>query len=183
MGKPKGIEIMFEYKVVPAPTRGLKAKGVKSTSDRFANALETVMNDLGAQGWEYQRTDTLPVEERKGLTGKSKSFQNMLVFRRALAAKAATRPAAAQRQPVATGAQVARDGSTPNKRATEPKFTAPEKTATPPQQTKAAPQERPTPTLAAPVANPSAGNAASAPRETSSRARTSRTTDPVTMKR
>jgi len=170
---------MFEYKVVPAPTRGLKAKGVKSTSDRFANALETVMNDLGAQGWEYQRTDTLPVEERKGLTGKSKSFQNMLVFRRDIAAKLAKQPAAAQRQPIAATAKVATGGS----RATEPKFTAAEKTAPRPQATKAAPQERPTPTLATPVANPSAGNAASPPRETSSRARTSRTTDPVTMKR
>ncbi|MCF2870240.1 DUF4177 domain-containing protein [Octadecabacter sp. G9-8] len=74
----------FEYKVVPAPIRGLKAKGVKGTPARFANALQTVMNDLGAEGWEYQRTDTLPVEERQGLTGKSTSFQNMLVFRRVL---------------------------------------------------------------------------------------------------
>ena len=76
----------FEYKVVPAPTRGLKAKGVKTTPDRFANALQSVMNDLGAEGWEYQRTDTLPVEERQGLTGKTTSFQNMLVFRRSLVA-------------------------------------------------------------------------------------------------
>ena len=74
----------FEYKVVPAPMRGLKAKGVKGSPARFANALETVMNDLGADGWEYQRTDTLPVEERQGLTGKTTSFQNMLVFRRVL---------------------------------------------------------------------------------------------------
>ncbi|MEN8840122.1 MAG: DUF4177 domain-containing protein [Octadecabacter sp.] len=72
----------FEYKVVPAPMRGLKGKGVKGTPARFANALQSVMNDLGADGWEYQRTDTLPVEERVGLTGKNTSFQNMLVFRR-----------------------------------------------------------------------------------------------------
>ena len=76
----------FEYKVVPAPMRGLKAKGIKGTPARFANALQSVMNDLGADGWEYQRTDTLPVEERVGLTGKTTSFQNMLVFRRALTA-------------------------------------------------------------------------------------------------
>jgi hypothetical protein len=74
----------FEYKVVPAPVRGLKAKGLKGTAARFANALQLVMNDLGAQGWEYRRTDTLPVEERVGLTRKSTSFQNMLVFRRIL---------------------------------------------------------------------------------------------------
>jgi len=74
----------FEYKVVPAPMRGLKGKGIKGTPARFANALQTVMNEHGADGWEYQRTDTLPVEERQGLTGKTTSFQNMLVFRRAL---------------------------------------------------------------------------------------------------
>lgn len=74
----------FEYKVVPAPKRGLKAKGIKGSEARFANALQTVMNELGAEGWEYQRTDTLPLEERQGLTGKATSFQNMLIFRRAL---------------------------------------------------------------------------------------------------
>jgi len=76
---------MFEYKVIPAPTRGIKAKGAKSTQARFANALQTVMNELGAEGWEYQRMDTLPVEERQGLTGKASTFQNMLVFRRLIA--------------------------------------------------------------------------------------------------
>jgi hypothetical protein len=47
----------FEYKVIPAPLRGLKGKGIKGTPARFANALQLVMNDLGAQGWEYQRKD------------------------------------------------------------------------------------------------------------------------------
>ena len=72
----------FEYKVVPAPKKGVKAKRVRSTADRFALALEIAMNDLGAEGWEYQRTDTLPCEERSGLTGKTTGYQNMLVFRR-----------------------------------------------------------------------------------------------------
>ncbi|MCO4848017.1 MAG: DUF4177 domain-containing protein [Yoonia sp.] len=75
----------YEYKVVPAPKKGLKVKGVKSSEDRFAHALETVMNTLGAEGWEYQRSDTLPSEERSGLTGRVTTFQNMLVFRRATA--------------------------------------------------------------------------------------------------
>ncbi len=72
----------FEYKVVPAPTRGKKAKGLKSPADRFANALGAVINEMAAEGWEYQRTDTLPAEERHGLTGRSTVFQNMLIFRR-----------------------------------------------------------------------------------------------------
>lgn len=72
----------YEYKVVPAPKTGLKAKGLKTTDARFANALMVKMNDLGAEGWEYQRTDTLPCEERSGLRGRSTTFLNMLVFRR-----------------------------------------------------------------------------------------------------
>lgn len=75
----------YEYKVVPAPRRGEKARGARSTEDRFALALATLMNGLGRDGWEYLRADTLPVEERHGLTGRlSTSYQNMLIFRRVL---------------------------------------------------------------------------------------------------
>lgn len=78
--------MQFEYKVVPAPTRGKKIRGVKSSADRFANTLSELMNEMAADGWEYQRADTLPAEERAGLTGKSTVFQNVLVFRRAVEA-------------------------------------------------------------------------------------------------
>jgi len=80
----------FEYKVVPAPRKGLKAKGVKSPEERFAHALATLMNTEARDGWEYQRTDTLPMLERKGLTGSTTSYQNMVVFRRALSEAAAS---------------------------------------------------------------------------------------------
>ena len=73
----------YEYKVVPAPTRGKKARGLKSPAERFANALSAVMNEQAAEGWDYLRTDTLPSEERSGLAGRTTVFQNMLVFRRA----------------------------------------------------------------------------------------------------
>lgn len=72
----------YEYKVVPAPKKGLKGKGLKNTDARFANALMIEMNELGAEGWEYQRSDTLPCEERAGLRGRNTTFLNMLVFRR-----------------------------------------------------------------------------------------------------
>ena len=42
----------WEYKVVPAPTKGLKGKGVKGAEGRFAHALENLMNEMGAEGWE-----------------------------------------------------------------------------------------------------------------------------------
>lgn len=82
----------FEYKVIPAPKRGEKARGVKTTEDRFAYALTLLMNDLGAEGWDYVRADALPCEERAGFTGTKTTFQNVLVFRRVLA-EAEDRPA------------------------------------------------------------------------------------------
>lgn len=85
----KGRDVQrYEYKVVPAPRRGEKVKGAKTVEDRFAVALAHVMNDLGAEGWEYLRADTLPCEERVGFTGKATNFHHMLVFRRLIAAEA-----------------------------------------------------------------------------------------------
>lgn len=73
----------YEYKVVPAPAQGRKAKGVRGAEARFAFALETVMNEMAAAGWDYVRAETLPSEERQGLSGKTTVFRNLLVFRRA----------------------------------------------------------------------------------------------------
>lgn len=74
----------FEYKVVPAPKKGQRGKGVKGADARFAFALEQLMNEHAATGWEYQRTVTLPAEERSGIASRTTVYQNMLVFRRAL---------------------------------------------------------------------------------------------------
>lgn len=75
----------FEYMVIPAPKRAAKVKGVKTTEDRFAHTLMELMNEHGKEGWEYQRTDTMPVETRTGLGKKSLEDQSVLVFRRVLA--------------------------------------------------------------------------------------------------
>jgi len=90
----------YEYKVVPAPVKGERTRGIKGTRERFAHTLMTLMNEMGREGWEYLRADSLPCEERHGLTGKTTSFQNMLIFRRAVAAAAtATGPDHAPRTP------------------------------------------------------------------------------------
>jgi len=83
----------YEYKVVPAPKKPGKIKGVKGTENRFAAQLATLMNTHGSEGWEYQRTDTLPCESRQGLTGRATTFQNMLVFRREIKEMADESPA------------------------------------------------------------------------------------------
>lgn len=95
----------FEFKVIPAPKRGEKARGVKTTEDRFALALTSLMNQLGAEGWDYVRADSLPCEERAGFTGGVKTtFQNVLVFRRAIPSLSADVPTSARlllQEPVA----------------------------------------------------------------------------------
>lgn len=73
----------FEYKVVPAPRRGIRTKGAKGPAGRFANALENAINELAASGWEYIRAESLPVDERQGLSmRKTESYQNVLIFRK-----------------------------------------------------------------------------------------------------
>lgn len=74
----------FEYSVIPAPKRGLKGRGIKGGEAQFANALTQLMNQAAAEGWHYMRAETLPSEERQGLTGRTTVYQNMLVFRRAV---------------------------------------------------------------------------------------------------
>jgi hypothetical protein len=49
---------------------------------RFAHAVETAINLLAAEGWEYLRADLLPCDERSGLTGSTTHWRNLLVFRR-----------------------------------------------------------------------------------------------------
>ncbi|WP_170409328.1 DUF4177 domain-containing protein [Ruegeria atlantica] len=75
----------YEYKVVPAPQKGTKAKGVKTAEGRFAASVEQVLNQMGQDGWEYQRAELLPSEERSGLTSSTVNWRNVLVFRREIA--------------------------------------------------------------------------------------------------
>lgn len=44
------------------------------------------MNDLAGHEWEYLRAESLPCEEKTGLTGRVESYQSILVFRRRIVA-------------------------------------------------------------------------------------------------
>lgn len=92
--------VRFEYKVVPAPARGTKAKGVKTTEDRFALAMTEALNEHAGDGWEFVRVETLPCESRKGLTGTQITDQSMMVFRRIKHAAASAEPAQAPLPPL-----------------------------------------------------------------------------------
>ncbi len=94
----------YEYKVVPAPNRGTKARGVKTPEGRFANSLEAALNAQAGAGWEYVRAELLPSEERTGLTGSTTNWRNVLVFRRLTGTDAdtgATDPATEHTAPTA----------------------------------------------------------------------------------
>ncbi|SLN35100.1 hypothetical protein AQS8620_01189 [Aquimixticola soesokkakensis] len=77
----------IEYRVIPAPAKAVKAKGVRP-ENRFAHTVTAALNEMGREGWEYVRTETLPVEERSGLASKSINQQVLMVFRREVAPRA-----------------------------------------------------------------------------------------------
>ncbi|WBU57554.1 DUF4177 domain-containing protein [Paracoccus sediminicola] len=78
----------YEYSAVPAPMRSEKAKGTKDPAERYALTLSDAINKMAADGWEYLRAETLPSEERSGLTGRTTLFHNLLIFRRPTSAAA-----------------------------------------------------------------------------------------------
>ncbi|MEM9011481.1 MAG: DUF4177 domain-containing protein [Pseudomonadota bacterium] len=83
----------FEYKVVPAPRRAGRVKGARSSQDRFAHTLTETINELSREGWEYMRAETLPCEERGSVLRKREEhYHSVLVFRRAVGAKAVADP-------------------------------------------------------------------------------------------
>ena len=79
---------LYEYKVIPAPRKGERVRGVRSAEARFARTLQEVMNEQADEGWEYQRSDTLPCEQRKWMFGRTTVEQTMLIFRRVVEVEA-----------------------------------------------------------------------------------------------
>lgn len=73
----------FEYKCVAAPEKAKRKRGAKTRTERVAHAMEELIGREAADGWEYMRTDLVPVEERSGLFGRpTEVHRAILVFRR-----------------------------------------------------------------------------------------------------
>ncbi len=119
---------VFKYKVVPAPTVGKRAKGVKGTDGRFAHALTEVINDQAQYGWEFLHAESLPAMERHGILRKKReTFQNVLIFRKLTDKEAKKRPETADEPMVNPFKKIA-----PKRTETtveEPKAEAPKKSA------------------------------------------------------
>ncbi|WP_299909209.1 DUF4177 domain-containing protein [uncultured Paracoccus sp.] len=116
----------YEYTVIPAPARGDKAKGAKTPVDRFALSLTAELNRMAAEGWDYVRAETLPTEERSGLTGRSTLYHNVLVFRRPVAALETAAPPLAASQPQPEYPVSATPARAPEKAPEPPRAAAPQ---------------------------------------------------------
>ncbi len=80
----------FEYKVVPAPRKAGRAKGVRGHDEKYAYTLGEIMNKMAADGWQYLRAESLPVDEKAGMMGKTtEKYLSLLVFQRQTNAPAA----------------------------------------------------------------------------------------------
>lgn len=75
----------FEYKTVGAPEKGKRMRGARTPSDRAAAAFEDILDAEATDGWEYLRTDILPLTERRGWFGGTHEVHRaVMVFRRRL---------------------------------------------------------------------------------------------------
>lgn len=63
---------MYKYKMIQVPPNvSVKAKDNKGGV--AAQYLENVVNEWASEGWEFQRVDTIGIEERSGCFGSNKS--------------------------------------------------------------------------------------------------------------
>lgn len=74
----------YEYKIVNAPRKATKVKGIRDHDTRFAQNITDALNAEAKDGWEYYRAESLPVDEKVGVIGKktTEKYLPLLVFRR-----------------------------------------------------------------------------------------------------
>ena len=93
----------YEYKCVAAPEKARRRRGAKTRTARVAGAMEDILKAEAVDGWEYQRTDLIPVEEKSGMFSRAHEVHRaVMVFRRALQASVSQpvqAPLAVQPQP------------------------------------------------------------------------------------
>lgn len=115
----------FEYKTVGGPERGKRKRGCKTASERVAAAMEELIRAEAADGWEYVRTDLVPVEERTSWLGRRQTLHcAVLVFRRETGGGAQSR-AALSRKAARIFAQAEGDGAAAEPPVRAPRMPAP----------------------------------------------------------
>lgn len=82
----------FEYKVIGAPEKPRRKRGARTPSDRVAAAFSDVLGAEAVDGWEYLRTDLVPVEEGGFFSRRREVHRAVMVFRRALSREPRAEP-------------------------------------------------------------------------------------------
>jgi hypothetical protein len=91
----------YEYTLRPAPTRAEKHRALKTNAEKFGQTLTDAINELAREGWEFQGVESLPADERSGLTSRTTVTHNFLVVRREKPAPKARASAEIETVPVA----------------------------------------------------------------------------------
>lgn len=74
----------YEFKIVPAP-QNVQRGWFQAKDDGFANTVTELMNEMGACGWDYVRSETLSFGRRRWYGAKRVERHEVLVFRRTIA--------------------------------------------------------------------------------------------------
>lgn len=75
----------YTYKCVVAPRRVKKSREHRTPAEALVAAMEAAIAAEAAQGWEYLRTDLLPMEVKSGfMSSPTETHQGVMVFRRAV---------------------------------------------------------------------------------------------------
>lgn len=73
----------YTYKCVAAPRRAKKTRHHRTPAEALVAAFEAAIAEQAAAGWEYLRTDLVPMEAKSGWMGPvTETHQGVMVFRR-----------------------------------------------------------------------------------------------------
>lgn len=83
----------YEYRVIPAPKRLKKVKGVSSPSDLLAATLTDAINAEAREGWEYLRAEAVGAEQPGGFLRRARWVEEtVMIFRRPRRRESAREP-------------------------------------------------------------------------------------------
>lgn len=75
----------YAYKCVAAPRRARKSREHRTPADSLVAAMEQAIAAEAATGWDYLRTDLVPMEAKTGwFSSVVETHQGVMVFRRAV---------------------------------------------------------------------------------------------------
>ncbi len=75
----------YEYFAIAAPNQTKRKKGENTAAEHLASVMTEVMNEFAQAGWEYLRSETLSVmDKRHRFASTEERVETILIFRRPL---------------------------------------------------------------------------------------------------